>query len=43
MNFAPAPEKGLLWDLNKWAHWDDDIEDIEISPSGAILGGQLCY
>lgn len=43
MNFAPAPEKGVLWDVTKWAHWSDDIEDIEIASNNAILGGEVCF
>ncbi|TGV04613.1 beta-N-acetylhexosaminidase [Flavivirga rizhaonensis] len=43
MNFAPNPEIAYDWDLGDWTHWEDDIEDIQLSSKKGILGAQISF
>lgn len=43
MNFAPDLKKAYEWNLKKWSHWQDAIENIEVKGNENILGGQISY
>ncbi|MBJ2176059.1 family 20 glycosylhydrolase [Aureibaculum sp. A20] len=43
MNFAPSQERAYQWDVNTWSHWKDNIKDISLEKSPAILGGQISF
>ncbi|OWW26167.1 hypothetical protein B4Q04_00340 [Zobellia sp. OII3] len=43
MNFAPEIKKAYDWSPTKWSHWQDAIEDIEVTGDEAILGGQISF
>ncbi|WP_400070483.1 family 20 glycosylhydrolase [Zobellia russellii] len=43
MNFAPTIRKAYDWNLKKWSHWNDSIEDIEVDSDEGIMGGQISF